>query len=318
MNAFEQKIQEITGHDLFSAEIDTIQVNVGLKCNQACVHCHVASSPQRTEIMAWETMGRIVDAARQVDCQFVDITGGAPELNPHFQKFILALREQEITVQVRTNLTVLLEPGMEEIPQFYKNNQIHLVASLPCYLEQNVDKQRGKGAYEKSVKVLTMLNQLGYGANPNLPLNLVYNPIGPVLPPDQGTLEDAYREELKNRFGIRFTNLLTITNMPIGRFFVDLKRQNKGAEYMRLLQDSFNPSTIDGLMCRHQINIDWDGTLYDCDFNLALNIPVNHGAPKNIKDFDPQKLAARKIVTDNHCFGCTAGCGSSCSGSLVK
>ena len=238
-------------------------------------------------------------------------------MNPHLRRFIEALRDQGHSVQVRTNLTILLEPGMETMPEFFRDHQVHLVASLPCYLEDNVRAQRGAGVYEKSIQAIRRLNALGYGIDPDLPLDLVYNPVGPSLPPDQSKLEADYRCKLGERFGITFAKLFTITNMPIGRFFDDLRRQDRHTKYMRVLQDSFNPQTLDGLMCRHQVDIDWDGTIYDCDFNLALGMPVDHGAPANIKDFDPALLINRKIVTDNHCFGCTAGHGSSCGGALV-
>lgn len=317
MNEFDQHLLQEIGEPLRSVDIEIFQVNVGLICNQECVHCHVSSSPRRKEIMTWETMSFVLKAAEQVNCRFVDITGGAPELNPHFQPFIQALRDLGKTVQVRTNLTVLLEPSMRDIPQFYRDYQIQLVASLPCYLEENVEKQRGPGVYQKSIDALKLLNRLEYGIDPELQLNLVYNPLGPVLPPDRQTLEEAYRTQLRSRFGIEFTRLLTLTNMPIGRFRSDLKRLKKEDVYMNLLKTNFNTKTLNGLMCRHQIEIDWDGTIYDCDFNLALRMPVNHDAPNNIRQFDPTRLAKRQIMTGDHCFGCTAGCGSSCSGSII-
>jgi len=317
MNEFEKKVEEITGTGLYSLDIETIQVNVGLKCNQACVHCHVESSPQRTEMMEWPTMELIINLAGRIRARLVDITGGAPELNPHLRRFIRALREQGQTVQVRTNLTVLLLPEMETMPEFFRDHQVHLVASLPCYLEDNVRRQRGYGVYEKSIEAIKRLNALGYGHDPERPLDLVYNPVGPFLPPDQAKLEEDYRRELWSRFGIVFTRLLTITNMPIGRFLDDLRRQGKDQQYLNLLRQSFNPQTLEGLMCRHQINVDWDGRLYDCDFNLALRMSVDHGLPDHLRDLDLPALARRKIVTGIHCFGCTAGRGSSCGGALV-
>jgi radical SAM/Cys-rich protein len=221
------------------------------------------------------------------------------------------------SVQVRTNLTVLLEPGMEKMPKFYRRHKIQLVASLPCYLEENVCAQRGKGVYEKSITALKQLNTLGYGIDPDLPLNLVYNPGGPFLPPLQTSLEKDYRSELGRRFGITFTHLLTITNMPLGRFQMDLYQKGQENNYLDLLRKSFNPETLAGLMCRHQISVGWDGRLYDCDFNLALGLPVNHGAPDHIESFRVSDLNLRRIVTGEHCFGCTAGAGSSCRGALV-
>jgi radical SAM/Cys-rich protein len=216
------------------------------------------------------------------------------------------------------NLTVLLEPGMEEIPELFRDHKIRLVASMPCYLEENVCAQRGKGAYEKSIEAIKRLNALGYGSNPDLPLNLVYNPAGAFLPPSQSALEEDYRRELGNRFGITFTRLLTITNMPLGRFRMQLHHQKQEGNYIELLRKSFNPQTVEGLMCRHQLSVGWEGTLYDCDFNLALRLPVDHGAPDHIISFDLIDLTKRRIVTGDHCFGCTAGSGSSCSGALVR
>ncbi|UCG52483.1 MAG: arsenosugar biosynthesis radical SAM protein ArsS [Candidatus Latescibacterota bacterium] len=317
MNEFDKRIRETTGRDLHSADISTIQVNVGLRCNQECSHCHVAASPKRKEEMSWETMELIIDAAKKTGCGLVDITGGSPELNPNFRRFVETLDGLGIPVMVRTNLTVLLTPGMETIPGFYRDHTVQLVASLPCYLEENVDRQRGAGVYRGSIEAIKTLNKVRYGRETRLPLSLVYNPIGPHLPPNQSDLEADYRRELKERFDIDFTNLITITNMPIGRYVGDLRKQNKFDDYMRLLKSSFNPVTINGLMCRHQINVDWDGNIYDCDFNLALKLSVDHGAPSHIRNFDPATHAKRRIVTGNHCFGCTAGCGSSCGGAIL-
>ena len=317
MNEFDLKIHEATGNNLLCEDVSTIQVNVGLRCNLQCAHCHVAASPKRKEAMDSEAMELIVDAAVKARCKLVDITGGAPELNPYFRPFVEALRGLDIPVLVRTNLTVLHNSEMETMPAFFKRHQVELVASLPCYLEENVDRQRGQGTYEGSIKAIRILNGVGYGRDSDLPLSLVYNPTGPHLPPNQAMLEADYRRELKGRFDIEFTNLVTITNMPIGRYVGDLRKQRKYGDYVRLLEDSFNPSTIDGLMCRHQINVDWEGNIYDCDFNLALKLPVDHGAPTHIRDFDPVLHAKRRIVTGKHCFGCTAGCGSSCKGALT-
>lgn len=317
-NAFDARVAEAMGNPLHCAGLDTIQVNIGLVCNLECVHCHVSSSPRRKENMQWDTMEHILRAAREVSCRLIDITGGAPEMNPHFRRFVETARAQGQQVMVRTNLTILLETGMEYLPDFFKSQQVHLVASMPCYLQDNVDKQRGEGVYRDSIEALKRLNTVGYGMEPELPLSLVYNPVGPHLPPNQKSLEADYKRELDHCYGIRFTNLYTITNMPIGRFKTDLRRQKKEREYIDLLHNSFNPGTLDGLMCRHQINVDWDGTLYDCDFNLALRMPVNHGTPTNIREFHAQSLAGRRIVTGDHCFGCTAGCGSSCGGALVS
>jgi radical SAM/Cys-rich protein len=317
MNDFEKQISRTAREGLCCFEIEILQVNLGLKCNQKCHHCHLEASPQRPEMMDWATMERVQEAAKGIQCHLIDLTGGAPELNPYFRRFVTALRQVGHPVQVRTNLTVLQEAGIKDMPEFFQDHQIQLVASLPCYLEENVSAQRGKGAYEKSIAVIKRLNTLGYGSDPSLPLNLVYNPGGPFLPPPQTALEADYRRELKERFGISFTHLLTITNMPLGRFRTELLIQNQEGQYLRLLRESFNPFTVQGLMCRHQISVGWDGTLYDCDFNLALGLPVNHGAPNHIRSFSPADLRIRRIVTGDHCFACTAGAGSSCGGALV-
>jgi radical SAM/Cys-rich protein len=297
--------------------IETIQVNVGLRCNQSCRHCHLECSPARTESMDWETMAAVKAAALQAGASVVDVTGGSPELNPHLRRFIGELRQAGLNVQVRTNLTVLLEAGQEDMIDFLRNHRVRLVASMPCYLEENVDAQRGPHAYERSIEAIRRLNEAGYGSEDGLQLNLVYNPVGPSLPPDQAELEQDYRRELQTRFGVHFSRLLTITNMPLGRFGAELKAAGRVDEYLRLLENSFNPATVDGLMCRHHISVGWDGTLYDCDFNLALRLPVNHSAPDHISRFDPAALRCRRIVTGEHCLGCTAGHGSSCGGSLT-
>ncbi len=317
MNAFVTRIQEECDLELTAGRMDTLQVNIGLKCNMSCIHCHLACGPDREEEMVWDTMLAVVDAANLIHPDLVDITGGAPEINPHFRAFIAELRRHGHAVQVRTNLTAMLDMGLDETTAFLRDHQVHLVASMPCYLEENVCRQRGKGTYEKSVEVLQKLNSLGYGIDPELSLSLVFNPGGPFLPPDQVQLEVDYRRELKERFGIDFTKLYTITNMPIGRFWRDLDRDEKADEYMKLLVDGFNCHTVDGLMCRHQISIGWDGTIYDCDFNLALGLPVGDEDTDSILDFKPALLEGRAIASGMHCFGCTAGSGSSCAGALL-
>ena len=317
MNEFEKTIKNIMHQQLYSSKIETLQVNIGLRCNQQCHHCHLKASPDRTEIMTWSTMKLILNIADHLQCKLIDVTGGAPELHPQFKRFIQALYEHGHQVQIRTNLTVLLEPGLEDLPEFLRNNSIQLVASLPCYTAENVCAQRGPQVYEKSISVLKALNTLGFGVKPSLKLTLVYNPGGAFLPADQQSLETDYRRELLKRFDIRFTNLFTITNMPIGRFLDELNKNHQKEEYLELLKVSFNPQTVNGLMCRHQICVGWDGTLYDCDFNSALGLSVNHGVPNHIRNFDLSMLSIRRITTGEHCFGCTAGCGSSCRGALV-
>jgi radical SAM/Cys-rich protein len=314
---FGRRVQEESGQEgLLALSIDTVQVNIGLRCNLACRHCHVQSSPVRKEEMSWDTMLLVLDAARRAKASTLDITGGAPEMHPRFRAFVEAGIEQGLHVVVRTNLTIMLQPGDEDMPGFYAERGVHLMASLPCYLETNVDRQRGKHVYRDSIEVVEKLNARGYGSDPRLQLDLVYNPGGPSLPPPQEKLEDAYRRELLSRFGIRFTRLYTITNMPIGRFLHDLQRDGRADDYLQLLRDSFNSNTLPGLMCRNQLHVGWDGTMYDCDFNFALNLPVR-GKNMHIRDFDPETFMGRRIRTGDHCFGCTAGCGSSCKGSLT-
>ncbi len=317
MNEFEKQVSGEQGSGLQSAGIDIVQVNLGLACNQECRHCHLESSPRRGERMEWETMEAIVEAAGKIGCTLIDLTGGAPELNPLFRRFVDALHRREFDIQVRTNLTALLEREKEGLAEFLREREVRLVGSMPCYLEENVRGQRGAGVYEKSIAAIRMLNKMGYGIDPALPLTLVYNPGGPFLPPPQAALEEEYRRELGDRFHIRFTRLLTITNLPLGRFLQELEKRSEIGAYMRLLRESFNPLTIEKLMCRHQISVGWDGTLFDCDFNLALGCPVDHGAPDHICSFRPKALQKRRIVTGEHCFACTAGAGSSCGGVLV-
>lgn len=315
-NEFEEVLAGY-GESLCCRGIEILQANIGLICNQACTHCHVEASPERTEIMGWDTMMRVVEVAGLLSVKLVDITGGAPEMNPLFRDFVKALVAGGHSVQVRTNLTVMLENGMGDMPEFMRRHGVAIVASLPCYTEENVNAQRGARAMARSVEVLKRLNAQGYGRDEGLTLNLVYNPGGAFLPSCQESLEIDYHRELTERYGVAFSHLLTITNIPIGRFAEVLKREGKTDAYFELLKGSFNPDTIDGLMCRHQLAVGWDGTLYDCDFNLALGLPVDHGAPSRLRDFDLEALAGRQIVTGNHCFGCTAGRGSSCGGELV-
>lgn len=299
----------------------TLQVNVGKVCNQACHHCHVDAGPKRTEAMTRATAERVAGvlaASRGIEA--LDLTGGAPELNPHFAFLVERGRALGRRVSVRCNLTVLFVAGQESLPRFYREHDIELVCSLPCYTAENVDQQRGRGVFAQSIEALRLLNSLGYG-RPGSPLalDLVYNPLGAFLPPAQTTLEARYREELGRLFGIEFHHLLTITNMPIKRFADQLQRWGKYGEYMGLLVNHFNPQTIPGLMCRHLVSVGWDGTLYDCDFNQMLELPIaTDGArPLTIWDADDLgRLAGAHIATGSHCFGCTAGAGSSCGGAL--
>lgn len=293
-----------------------IQINVGLKCNKECSHCHLQAGPHRTEEMNLETMRRIVEMVKNLSPILIDITGGAPEMNPNIKWLITGLAKMEINLQLRTNLSALLLD--DTLIDFLKANKVKLVASLPCYEAQEVDSVRGQGTFNESINVLQILNAIGYGRKKDLELDLVFNPESDFLPPPQSSLEEVYRQRLKEDFGVEFTNLITITNMPIGRFKEKLIESKKYSDYTELLKNSYNPETIDGLMCRHQINVNWDGTMYDCDFNLALGIPIK-AEIVNIHNskFDPNKLLERTILFGEHCFGCSAGQGSSCGGALT-
>lgn len=298
-----------------SSLINTVQVNLGRLCNLSCTHCHHAASPDSTEVMPWTVMEAIITAVDQAGIKMVDITGGAPELNPNLRTFINALYRPDLNIILRTNLVALFEPENSGLTEFFRDNRVKLVASLPCYLEKNVDAQRGDNTYSKSIAALKELNQLGYGIEANLELNLVYNPAGPCLPGSQKELETVYRIELKQLHDITFTKLLALTNMPIGRFKSDLTNSGELDRYNKILQDAYNQATVLDLMCRSQLSVSWDGTIYDCDFNLALGFPANVENP-HILSPDWSSLGNRTIVTGEHCYGCTAGAGSSCSGTL--
>ena len=294
-----------------------LQINVGKLCNQACHHCHVEAGPKRTEIMPKQVADRIMELiADSSKIETVDITGGAPELNENFRRFVSDSRRMDKRVIDRCNLTVFFKDGQQGLPEFLAANGVEVVASLPCYTAENVDKQRGRGVFDKSIRALQMLNELGYGqANSGLLLTLVYNPLGATLPPPQEQLEADYKKQLREHYGIEFDRLFTITNMPIKRFAEQLAREAKWHSYMSLLTNHFNPATIDGLMCRSLVSVSWDGQLYDCDFNQMLGL----GMPgvRSIWDIDTfDGLYGRAIATGSHCFGCTAGAGSSCGGSL--
>lgn len=296
-----------------------LQINIGKLCNQTCFHCHVDSGPHKIkENMDFKTAERVVQLGKSCSSiETVDITGGAPELNPHFRYMVEEFRSQGRKVIDRCNLTVLFEKGQEDTAEFLAKNNVSVVASLPCYSKDNVDKQRGDGVFEKSIKALQNLNELGYGRNPNLTLDLVYNPLGPTLPPAQEKLEKDYKKLLYDEFKIEFNNLFTITNMPIKRFLFDLKRSGKLEEYMQLLVNSFNLQAAHSVMCRSFISISWDGKLFDCDFNQMLDIPV----PNKNKDIwtieSLDEFMSGPIAMDDHCYGCTAGAGSSCVGATV-
>jgi radical SAM/Cys-rich protein len=318
MVAFEQKLVQIGQWPLGAAGIETLQVNVGKLCNQTCRHCHVDAGPTRTEIMTRETAELVVEVLRRYNIPRVDITGGAPELNPNFDYLVSEARALGRHVIDRCNLTVFFVQGKGYLPEFLRDHAVEVTASLPCYVEKNVEAQRGKGVFGKSIEALRWLNRLGYGQpGTGLTLNLVYNPLGPSLPPPQEQLEADYRQHLDQEYGVVFNHLYTLTNMPISRFLFDLNRQGNYERYMDLLVEKFNPAAVEGLMCRSLISVGWDGTLYDCDFNQMLNLPVNHSLPHHLRDFDAYLLARREIRTGSHCFGCTAGSGSSCMGALA-
>ena len=296
----------------------TVQVNVGKLCNQACHHCHVDAGPRRTERMTGETAARVLEVlASSPRVETLDITGGAPELNPNFAMLVERARALGRKVIVRCNLTVTLEPGMEWLVEFYRRSGVELICSLPCYTAENTDRQRGAGVFDKSIVALKQLNDAGFGRG-ELRLDLVYNPIGASLPPPQAELEAQYRDELARNFGIVFDRLLMITNMPIARFANQLSAAGNHSAYMSLLVNHFNPATIDGLMCRDLVSVGWNGRLYDCDFNQMLEIPLGGGAASTIWEIDDVgKLAGASVATGSHCFGCTAGAGSSCGGAIT-
>jgi len=319
MLAFEDRMLQAGQWPLRSVGIETLQVSLGKLCNQTCRHCHVDAGPTRTEIMTRETAEQVVDVLRRFHIPNVDFTGGAPELNPNFEYLVCEARALGRHVKDRCNLTVFDVPGKDHLPEFLRDHQVEVIASLPCYTEENVEAQRGEGVFAKSLAGLKRLNRLGYGKpGTGLVLNLVYNPLGPSLPPAQKGLEGSYRKKLGERYGIEFNSLYTLTNMPISRFLTGLLLQGNHERYMDLLVQTFNPATVEGLMCRTLLSVGWDGRLYDCDFNQMLDLPVNHGLPQHLRDFDAFLLARRQIRTGTHCFGCTAGCGSSCTGAVTE
>jgi len=322
--------EEVTMRNLFDHQLDahqlpllrarrvqTLQVNVGKVCNQTCAHCHVDAGPHRTESMSRETAEHVIRVLRENESiTTLDITGGAPELNANFRWLATEARALNRHVIDRCNLTVFFVDGQRDLPAFLAEHRIEVIASLPCYTADNVDKQRGKGVFNQSLEALRLLNGLGYGREGSgLALNLVYNPLGPSLPPPQAKLEADYKRELNDRFGIVFNKLYTITNMPISRFKTDLIAHEKLDAYMQKLTTAFNPAAVADVMCRDLISVGWDGQLYDCDFNQMLDMPLT-GTRQKIADFDATVFSERIIRTDSHCLGCTAGAGSSCGGAL--
>ena len=298
--------------------IETLQINIGLKCNQACKHCHVNSSPLRTEKMSYEIISLIPKVIEKYKIKTLDITGGAPEMHPEFRNLITTLSDKNIDIIDRCNLTIFFEDGFEDLPQFLAKNNVIVTASLPCYEKDNVESQRGYGVFDKSINALKILNDLGYGKQKDgLQLNLVYNPVNPILPPSQEILEEDYKRILFEKYNISFNNLYTITNMPINRYADSLNRENKLDSYYKLLKDNFNKNNLENLMCKKTISVNWQGQIYDCDFNQQINLKGNKG-PKTLSDLINKSFKFNYgIAVNQHCFACTAGAGSSCGGTLT-
>ncbi len=317
---FEQSLNE---HGLFPLKPsmpEILQINLGKMCNQTCAHCHVDAGPERKEIMTREIMHYCLDVMRSTTTiNAVDLTGGAPEMNPDFRWFVEEISKLQKKIMVRSNLTILVSNSeFRTYPDFFVEHKLAVIASLPCYTMENTDRQRGDGVFKKSIETLRTLNRLGYGREGSgLELNLVYNPGGPTIPPPQEKLEADYKRILLEEFGIIFNRLFTITNMPISRFLDHLLQTGRYEIYMEKLIQSFNPTAVQQVMCRNTISVGWDGRLYDCDFNQMLELSVAEDCPSHIKDFNADTLSRRRIVTGQHCYGCTAGAGSSCQGALT-
>ena len=311
----------VEGRTLRHTRTEVLQINVGKLCNLTCLHCHVNAGPKRKEIINRETIDRIIAWLTRTDIPIVDLTGGAPEMIPDFRYFVEQIGTLQPARHVidRCNLTILVEPGYEDLSSFLADKKVEIIASMPCYSPENVNAQRGEGVFDGSIAALQLLNRLGYGVVPELPLHLVYNPVGAFLPPPQEELEADFKRELTTHFGILFNNLYTLTNLPIGRFAAYLRHNQKLEDYMEALANAFNPATIDGLMCRNTISVGWRGEVYDCDFNQQLGMQWSNGGrtPLFLWDIDPGTVEHREIQTGDHCFGCTAGAGSSCGGALV-
>ncbi len=299
--------------------LEILQVNLGYLCNLSCTHCHVNAGPKRTELMDKTTLDLVLDFIRRGNLHTLDLTGGAPEMNPHFNYLVMRAREMDVTVIDRCNLVILEEPGYEEMAEFLATNKVVITASLPCYLEDNVDKQRGKGTFNASLSALKKLNRLGYGqADSSLQLNLVFNPQGINLPPEQKALEKAYKEHLQTHYGIVFNKLFALTNLPIQRFGSMLITKGLFNDYMHLLKDHYRQENLAGVMCRNTLSIDWQGFVYDCDFNQMLQLPLgaNPSGKTHLSELINHSLTGSAITVRQHCYGCTAGQGSSCGGAL--
>ncbi len=315
---FEDKLKSNNQFPLTPNPIEIMQINLGYMCDLTCEHCHVDAGPDRKEIMTQETLEQILDAIDTTTIKTVDLTGGAPEMNPNFKWFVKELSKRDIHVIVRSNLTILVSnKNFRTYPEFMKEHGIEIIASMPCYTQENVDKQRGSGVFNRSIEALRVLNTLGYGKkDTNLSLHLVYNPGGASLPPDQSGLEKDYKIRLREDWGIEFNNLYTITNLPISRYLDFLLAANKYEDYMDILVNAYNPVAAENVMCKNTLSVDWEGYMYDCDFNQMLQLKVNHEL-KHIKDFNHEALLNRNIMIGQHCYGCTAGAGSSCQGTTV-
>ncbi|WP_111640304.1 arsenosugar biosynthesis radical SAM (seleno)protein ArsS [Marinimicrobium alkaliphilum] len=299
------------------SRLETLQVNLGYLCNQTCVHCHVNAGPTRKEMMTDDNVATVMEVLKAQGIQTLDLTGGAPEMHWRFRDLVREARKQGVHVIDRCNLTILEEPGYETVAEFLAEQQVEVIASMPCYSPENVDKQRGKGVFDKSIAALQRLNALGYGMpDSGLSLNLVYNPLGPSLPPNQQQLEADYKRELKKHFNIEFGQLFTLVNMPIQRFGSMLISKGQFADYMQVLKDAYVPTNLDNVMCRTMVSVDWQGNLHDCDFNQMLQLPLIGSDAQHLKDLLSQNLEGREIYIADHCYGCTAGQGSSCGGAL--
>jgi len=306
--------------------LSILQLNLGYLCNLSCTHCHVNAGPKRTELMDSDTIDIVIELLKRGDIECLDLTGGAPEMNPEFKRLVIEARALGVKIIDRCNLTILQEPGYEDLAQFLADNEVEVCASLPCYSEQNVDAQRGKGVFEESIEALQKLNKLGYGQGTGLSLNLVYNPGGAFLPPPQASLEADYKRELVQNYGISFDHLLTITNMPISRFGAVLHAKGEFENYLQLLKDNFSSENLAAVMCRQLVSVDWQGFMYDCDFNQMLDMPMSNALSSRDLIVSDQRLHIRELLEQSlngwpiqvaeHCYGCTAGQGSSCSGAL--
>lgn len=317
IESFSSKLEYYKQLPLKPTSLDILQINLGYLCNQICNHCHVNAGPSRRELMSVAMMEHCLNALDKGGFNTVDLTGGAPEIHPDFKWFVEEISKRNVKIIVRSNLTILtFHEDYAYLPEFFKKHKIEVIASMPCYTLENVDKQRGEGVFDASIKGLQLLNSLGYGLVSDLNLHLVYNPGGPSLPGSQEGLEKDYKKMLKDKFEIHFNSLYTITNMPISRFLNDLKSQNKVEHYMHLLVDNFNLAAVENLMCRNTISVRWDGTIFDCDFNQMLHLPISEKTSNHIQNFNTEKLLNRNIVLKNHCYGCTAGAGSSCQGAI--